>query len=68
VCCNTKTPEGQIHEVMRTDDPLILQNPSQSSIYRGHMALDPLVQILGTPGNFKFHVLKISEGRSNESR
>jgi hypothetical protein len=37
----------------------------QPSIYKGHMALDPLVQRLGTPGNLRGGVSKSYESQSN---
>jgi hypothetical protein len=52
---------------MRTIDPRILRDPSQSSIYRGRVALDPLVQRLGTPGDLRCGVSISSEARSDES-
>jgi hypothetical protein len=38
-----KTPKGRSREVMCTVDLRILRDPFQSSIYNGHVALDPLV-------------------------
>jgi hypothetical protein len=40
---------------------------SQPSIYKGHVALDPLVRRLGTPGNLRGGVLKCYESQTNES-
>jgi hypothetical protein len=51
---------------MRTIDPQILQDPSQSSIYRGRVALDPLVQRLGTSGEKRSLHCKTPEHQSYE--
>jgi hypothetical protein len=48
---------------MWTMDLRILRDPSQSSIYRGRVALDPLVQRLGTPGNLRCGVSISSEAQ-----
>jgi hypothetical protein len=43
VVVKPKTPKGRSREVMWTVDLRILQDPSQSSIYKGHVVLDHLV-------------------------
>jgi hypothetical protein len=51
---------------MRTVDPWIIQDPSYSLIYRGHVALDHLVQRLGNLRNLRCGVSKGSEAQSDE--
>jgi hypothetical protein len=68
VVVKPKTPKGQSREVIWTVDLRILWDPSQLSIYKGRVALDPLVRRLGTLKNLRCGVLKSSKAQSNESR
>jgi hypothetical protein len=63
-----KTPEGRIHKVTLVMDLWIHVASSKPSIYKGHMALYPLVRRLGTPGNLRGCVSKSYESQSDESR
>jgi hypothetical protein len=68
VVIKPKTPKGWSREVIWTVNLRILGDPSQPLIYRGRVALDPLVRRLGTLRNLRCGVSKSSEAQSNESR
>jgi hypothetical protein len=62
-----KTPEDRIYEATLVMDLWIHVASSQPSLYKGHMALDPLVRRLGTLGNLRGGVSKRYESQSNDS-